>query len=159
MEKVHGSSPCRPIVPSVGQKTCSQPAIWHWRLQEDECLSLDVRSSSINAVIGIGIDSTNSNSADFFGGKTYTSAVNVFAWYTGFPGVGFHYGQWIEIAEASNTTTWYKKSQSGGDQRQGGIQGQIWNWDPTKNKSQGLGLLISLTYISSKSTKAFALEK
>ncbi|MBI1859773.1 MAG: hypothetical protein HYR96_02500 [Deltaproteobacteria bacterium] len=84
-------------------------------------------TGQVDVSAGIGIDSTSSNSANVYGGKAHTVGTSTFASYTGFPGVGYHYGQWLEIAQASNTTTWYTDLQSGGSQRMGGLRGEIWN--------------------------------
>lgn len=79
-----------------------------------------------DAAVGIGINSTSANSANYYGGyaSTYYSQAN--AIYSSFPTVGYSYAQWLEISVAAGTTNWYTNSQSGGTQRQGGMLGVIW---------------------------------
>lgn len=57
--------------------------------------------------VGIGIDSTSVNSAHVFGGNAPSSGnLNLRCEYSGFPGVGYHYAQWLEYSGASGTTLW-----------------------------------------------------
>jgi hypothetical protein len=62
---------------------------------------------------GVGIDSTTVNSALLVGtfgqsaaGSNSTGQTTV-ANYRGFPAIGYHALNWIEISQASGTTTWY----------------------------------------------------
>jgi hypothetical protein len=55
---------------------------------------------------GIGVDSTSANNAGQVGGTATGNYPFVTACYTGWPGVGFHYLQWLEYSTAAGTTTW-----------------------------------------------------
>jgi hypothetical protein len=68
-----------------------------------------------NFAVGIGIDSTSSNSAQVMNfGSSFTVAASsgtingqVSAQYRGYPAVGKHDIVWLEISAAAGTTTWY----------------------------------------------------
>ena len=73
------------------------------------CIVTNSESTSWRGVaVGIGLDSTNTNSADLLGaavsnrGATLAQAI-----YNAIVPAGYHYLQWLEISEAVNTTTWY----------------------------------------------------
>jgi hypothetical protein len=54
------------------------------------------------------VDSTSATSAPAFGvGPTVNTASPSIAEYRGYPGIGFHYLQWLEISQTSGTSTWY----------------------------------------------------
>ncbi len=58
--------------------------------------------------IGIGINSTSSNSALIHGGRSDTDGVKLtLALYRGYPGAGYHYIQRLEISQTGGSTTWY----------------------------------------------------
>ena len=58
--------------------------------------------------VGVGIDSTNTNTALIFGVASAKAISGVVSCdYSGFPGVGYHAAVWLEISLASGTTTWY----------------------------------------------------
>lgn len=97
-------------------------------LAEDE-IEVNVHVTSVNSslsitrYVGIGLDSTTANSAQFFtneaegqnaGNRTAETAV-----YKGFAAVGRHYYAWLELSSAVGTATWY----SGGTS---GIFGTVW---------------------------------
>lgn len=63
-------------------------------------------AGSIKASVGIGVDSTSSNSAHVFGGFAASSGSSLSAKYTGQVGIGKHDINWLEISAASGTTTW-----------------------------------------------------
>ncbi|MBI3295692.1 MAG: LamG domain-containing protein [Deltaproteobacteria bacterium] len=84
-------------------------------------------SDQYGASLGIGINSTTSNSADVYGAVAGTTAMTTEARYTGYPAVGYSYGQWLEISVATGTATWYGTKSSSGTQRQAGLMGEIWN--------------------------------
>ncbi|MBI1860931.1 MAG: hypothetical protein HYR96_08440 [Deltaproteobacteria bacterium] len=85
-------------------------------------------STDTAVTIGIGINSTSANTSDVYGAQSTLGAyMGVLAHYNGYPGLGYSYAQWLEIALALGTVSWYTSSQSGGVQRQGGLTGEIWS--------------------------------
>lgn len=64
-----------------------------------------------HSAVGVGVDKTNGNDATFFGSKTNASGSGrdapAEAHYRGYPGVGYHYLQWVEKFVTSFTVTWY----------------------------------------------------
>lgn len=68
------------------------------------------------AAVGIGIDSTSANSATMTCALVTISTVSAIpmAVYEGYPGLGFHYVQGLEISGATGTTTWYGDAGSSG---------------------------------------------
>lgn len=79
---------------------------------------------SVNAAVGVGIDSTTANSADVFGTTVGTGGTQLMAVYEGYLAVGYHYIAWLEIAAASNTTTFV--STNSVSYRQAGLVGFVW---------------------------------
>lgn len=76
---------------------------------------------------GVGIDSTNTNSAKTNGVYTNTSAqtgVPLNADYRGYPGAGYHNLVWLEISQALNTTVW--EGDGGLSYVQSGLQAEVW---------------------------------
>jgi hypothetical protein len=82
---------------------------------------------------GVGVDSTSTNSAQLVPGY----AVNVpggavsgpyqgpsIGRYTGYPSAGYHSLNWLEISQASGTTTWY--GDNGLAYIQSGLQAEVW---------------------------------
>lgn len=63
-------------------------------------------NGAVLVAVGVGVDSTSVNSAQV-GGAGSGFYMNVTAEYQGFPGIGYHFLQWLEISQASGTTTWY----------------------------------------------------
>ena len=70
----------------------------------------------ISVASGIGIDSTSVNSATVMGTQVavvesatgnFGTGTQAHSVYRGYPGIGYHYLQWLEISEATGTTTWY----------------------------------------------------
>lgn len=84
-------------------------------------------TSTASAAVGIGVNSTTVNSAFVFtGGKGETGSthrISVQARYRAFPALGRTYYPWLEISEASGTTTWY--GDNGGVLNQSGIMGVV----------------------------------
>lgn len=68
-------------------------------------------TANIRASAGVGIDSTNTNSAQLIGDVMSVAGANVggspLGVYAGYPGVGYHAVNWLEISGATGTTTWY----------------------------------------------------
>ncbi len=61
-----------------------------------------------NIAIGIGVNSTSSNSAQTFGGNGNSTHIHTLAaFFTGLPTAGFNYIQRLEISTATSVTTWY----------------------------------------------------
>jgi len=69
--------------------------------------SLPSNASNIAAYGGIGLDATNANSAQLYGGNTAAIPLQCWSQYDGIIGVGYHYLAWLEISTATGTTTWY----------------------------------------------------
>lgn len=69
---------------------------------------LITNASQVEFGVGVGIDSTTVNSAQLEGGSgsAGTRAVG-YAHYKGYPAIGFHFIQRLELSEAVGTTTWY----------------------------------------------------
>lgn len=83
-------------------------------------------TSVVIASGGIGVDSDSANSADTYGGVANTTfGVPAFAEYEGFPGVGWHYLQWLEQRGSGGNTTWY--GDAGGGVIQSGMVGVVWS--------------------------------
>lgn len=82
--------------------------------------------ASVTVASGVGVDSTSVNSAGLFVGVE-TPAIDIevcaIASYEGFPGIGRHTLVWLEISEATGTTTWY--GDAGGSLIQSGIEGRV----------------------------------
>ena len=78
------------------------------------------------ASIGVGVDATNANSALTLGGKGISAAAygQPTCTYHGYPGVGYHYLAWVEIASGTGTSTiWY--GDDGKSFVQGGLQAVV----------------------------------
>lgn len=78
----------------------------------EEIVQLDFRAiaqNSSNAVfsIGIGLDSTSSNSADVFPANSTVQGSSFSAAFIGYVGIGYHYLQLLESGNALGTTTFY----------------------------------------------------
>lgn len=61
--------------------------------------------------VGVGVDVTNANSATMFGdqsgGSGFGAASLLSAIYSGYPGIGYHSLNWVEISGTNTTTTFY----------------------------------------------------
>ena len=72
---------------------------------------MSLGKSSNNArsyAAGVGIDSTNTNSADIFGmSESGDAGTPNPSFYLGYPGIGYHSIVWLEISDAGGTMTWY----------------------------------------------------
>lgn len=79
--------------------------------------------AGIVTLVGIGVDSTTTDSAQFAYGRTQASGqINrTTAKYKAMSAVGFHYLQWLERSQAAGTTTWY-----GAAVLTSGIVGEVW---------------------------------
>jgi hypothetical protein len=76
--------------------------------------------ANVGAGQGIGIDSTSTNSAQVFGGVALTAGgQSTGCQYRGYPGIGYHYLQWLERSGAAGTTTWV--GDNGGAEQQSGM--------------------------------------
>jgi hypothetical protein len=78
--------------------------------------------------IGIGIDSTTVNSADTFPLTALNGGTGTLlsAKWEGFAGIGRHLLQWLEISQASGTTTWNGNTAGALVTTHSGIAGEIW---------------------------------
>lgn len=79
--------------------------------------------------VGIGLDSTTAYAADCIS-ETF-SVDNLRAWplrasWTGLPGIGRHYLAWLEVSQASGTTTWFGTSAASLAPVYNGISGEVW---------------------------------
>ena len=64
-------------------------------------------SSTANVAIGLGIDSTTVNSAQTFGAVVIGGSNSVVRFdYSGYPTIGYHAFNWLEISAASGSTAW-----------------------------------------------------
>ena len=79
------------------------------RVLAETCVATNSSSGNVGGPAGIGVDATNANSAQLFGGASITSvaAFTGFAKYRGVPGLGYHYLAWLQYSDAIGTTTWY----------------------------------------------------
>lgn len=70
-----------------------------------ELVATGIAFNSSNPFVasGVGVDSTSTNSADIVGGFN----ASVPSLYKGYPGLGFHFLQQLEISQAEGTTNWY----------------------------------------------------
>ena len=60
------------------------------------------------AAVGIGVDSTSTNSAQIFGGYNYGNMyIPFYANYTDIPAAGLHTFAWLEVSQAAGTSIWY----------------------------------------------------
>lgn len=74
---------------------------------------------------GVGVDSTSSNSAQQrCPSPASFNAAPITSNYQGFPGIGYHFLQWLEISAASGTTTWY--GDNGSTYIQTGLHARVW---------------------------------
>lgn len=69
----------------------------------------DQASNSVNAAVGIGIDSSTTSSAQIMDriNNIVSQRSTVRAKYVGFPGVGRRTLRWLEQSDATGTTTWF----------------------------------------------------
>ena len=84
-------------------------------------------SSSVGTPVstGIGVDSTTVSSAQLMPFTQAQSArTDTLAQYVGYPGLGRHLIQWLELSGASGTTTWYGDNGSPGIE-QSGMTGMV----------------------------------
>lgn len=83
-------------------------------------------TASAQMAVGVGVDSTTTNSATLFPKITNASTAHtlISAKYYGYPGVGRHTLVWLEYSTASNTTTW-AGDDGAGTITQSGIQGVV----------------------------------
>jgi hypothetical protein len=73
---------------------------------------------------GIGIDSTTTNSAQLRGSGSDNNVVNqCWAEYRGYPGLGYHYFQWLENGHTSTITVWGDNAD--GTRYQSGLVGEL----------------------------------
>ncbi len=62
---------------------------------------------NIHTAMGIGVDSTSANSAQTLGSVLNADFSENPCKYSGYPGIGYHALNWLEISTALGTTTWY----------------------------------------------------
>jgi len=83
----------------------------------------------VNMIAGIGYDATNALASGCLTGGGMSALANSYvgqdAHYTTIPAVGYHFLAWIELSDATGTTTW---AGDGGApaSTQSGIQGWVW---------------------------------
>lgn len=72
------------------------------------CYGIAVNSSNVRASVGVGINSTSANSAQYYGSHVPTATSgNLSANFKGYLSAGYNYIQRLEISGAGSTTTWY----------------------------------------------------
>jgi hypothetical protein len=67
-------------------------------------------SGGMSVASGVGVNATNANSAQTMGGGGHTAAAGNTqsqARYLGYLAVGYNFLAWLEISQATGTTTWY----------------------------------------------------
>lgn len=72
--------------------------------------ALGMGGNTLNGTVGIGIglDRTNNNDAGTLGGGTSSVGFSTLtADYDGFPGLGYHYFQMLEVSQATGSSTFY----------------------------------------------------
>jgi hypothetical protein len=80
-------------------------------------------TSAVNCSAGIGLDD-DTNIADVHGGACPAAGFGTArALYSGSPGLGYHYLQWLEASDAAGTTFWY--GDNGGSLKATGMFGFI----------------------------------
>ncbi len=82
-------------------------------------------SGTVDTVVGVGVDSTSANSAQYYGSNAAASgiAVSLGAIYDGNPGIGYHALNWLEwIPTNTGTTTYY----SGSAAVVSGMRAEVW---------------------------------
>jgi hypothetical protein len=90
-------------------------------------------SAAIRAHIGIGIDSTSADSGSLHSGTPLEIVANgnltfVGGSYSGYPGLGFHFAQWLERSTATGSTIWFGNDSADAlPAIQAGIEGTIFN--------------------------------
>lgn len=71
---------------------------------------------------GVGVDASASNSADIRGTSVDSGAISqVWGYYEGYPGLGYHYLQWIERAHSATSVTFYGDNGNGSRYQSGMI--------------------------------------
>lgn len=83
--------------------------------------------SGVDCATGVGVDSTSANSAIVgatrMGATGGTGNYPLVADYRGYPGIGYHAINWLEVSQASGTTTWY--GDQGRAYQQTGLQAEV----------------------------------
>jgi hypothetical protein len=88
------------------------------------CVVVCTNTGDFPGFVGIGIDSSTTNSAATFVGGAHRSAGDTcYAQYSADPGLGFREFRWLEYATGSGTTTWYGVGAVTG---RAGLQGFVW---------------------------------
>lgn len=98
----------------------------------EEPVSARVLACSANASgnpsrrAGVGVDVTNASSSDLMVDNNQNTGptASTVTFYSGWPGIGFHFLQWVEYSDASGTTTWYGDA-GAADVIQSGILGEV----------------------------------
>jgi hypothetical protein len=79
--------------------------------------------TSSSRLTGIGINSTSANGADLTDQTAFHLTVGPHhAYIDSIPAIGYSYYQWLEISQATGTTTWYGDGMAGG---QAGMIGEV----------------------------------
>jgi hypothetical protein len=63
-------------------------------------------ASSVDGNVGVGVDSTTVNSAQICGTALYGAGTQNIGHYVGYPGIGSHQLNWLELSRATGTSTW-----------------------------------------------------
>jgi hypothetical protein len=84
--------------------------------------------SGSGVAVAVGVDSITVPSGLYIGSSAVVAIpAHVVADYEGIPGVGAHYLAWLEIAQATGTTTWYTATTINTIPVQAGIQGAVFS--------------------------------
>lgn len=81
-------------------------------------------SGPVSVAVGVGIDSTSTNSATMYGSGVLSYGVCHSCNYKGMLSVGYHYVQRLEISQATGTTNWI--GDAGSTLVQSGMNVQVW---------------------------------
>jgi len=85
-------------------------------------------SANVNAIVGIGLDSTTAINTNCIIHDSYSQVANINttarASYSGNTGIGFHQLNWLEYSAATGTTTW--TATSAVSAKAGGIRGIVY---------------------------------
>jgi hypothetical protein len=76
-----------------------------------------------NFCVGVGVDSTSVNSAKTLTGGMSNNRTTPLGIYMGYPSIGYHALNWLEISTASGTTTWF--GDNGVTYHQSGMQAEV----------------------------------
>jgi len=69
-------------------------------------LAVVYNASNASRSVGVGLDVTNANNSLLKSHLYYAGTMVLTALYSDFPGIGFHFLQWVEFSDAAGTSEW-----------------------------------------------------